>query len=241
MKLPKRIKWRHVQRLYEAMAPSLKAMPIRVDFPERGRVLVLAPHIDDDVIGAGGTLAKHTRAGDPVKIVYFADCTKQRVLEGREAARIIGTDDLEFFEYGPKSLAEHPEIVNRLSKIVSGYGPDLVYLPSLFDRHNDHLAVNNYLSALFSRTRCHFTVCAYEVWTALFPNFVVNISDVVNVKRSAIEQHRSQLTDNDWVEAAISLNRYRGITSGAGLYAEGYMRFSIENYFTLWQRVYGAD
>lgn len=43
-----------------------------LDEPKKGRVLVLAPHPDDDVFGCGGSLAMHAKQGDEVKIVYFA-------------------------------------------------------------------------------------------------------------------------------------------------------------------------
>lgn len=239
MKFPARIKWRHVSRLYEALAPSLKASPVTLTAPERGKVLVLSPHIDDDVIGAGGTLKKHVRAGDQVRAIYFAGCTDERIREGRLAADIIGFRDLIFWEYGPKTLSNRPGIMERLLEAVSGFDPDIVYLPSLFDRHNDHLAVNNYLSAVISKRRGNFIVHAYEVWTATVPNLVIDISDTIEAKKKALEKYKSQLSSNDWLDAALSLNRYRGVTSGAGSHAEAFMRYSMEEYFALWKRAYG--
>jgi len=239
VKLPHRIKWKHVRRLYETLAPHMKASPIREVVPESGRVLVLSPHIDDDVIGAGGCLRKHVRAGDFVKIVYFADCTEARVREAEEAAAIIGVSDLEFLGYESKRLLECRGLDDRLSVILKDYGPDIVYLPSLFDRHNDHLAVNHLLAAIHDQFHFNFTVCAYEVWTALVPNLVVDITDSVAEKKHALSRYKSQLASNDWVEAATSLNRFRGVTSGAGTYAEGFMRFSMKEYYRIWQTVYG--
>ncbi|MDA8106884.1 MAG: PIG-L family deacetylase [Nitrospiraceae bacterium] len=239
MRPPARIKWRHVGRLYEKLAPLLKASPIKMDSPERGRVLVLAPHIDDDVIGAGGSLRKHVLAGDAVKVVYFADCTEERIREAEEAADVMGFVDLEFLGYESKRLLENAEIPGRLSEIIDRYNPEFVYLPSLFDRHNDHLAVNHHLAALHKKGGCHFTVCACEVWTALVPNLLINITDTVDAKKEALSRYRSQLASNDWLDAAISLNRYRGVTSGAGAYAEGFMRYSAHEYYDIWKAVYG--
>lgn len=239
VKTPRRIKWRHVSRLYEALAPTLKASPSVIKAPETGRVLVLSPHIDDDVIGAGGTLRKHILAGDLVKAVYFAGCTEERIREGRLASGVLGFQELVFFEYGPKKLQNHPEIIERLLDIFTNFNPDIVYLPSLFDRHNDHVAVNNFLSAVIPSIKGGFTVHAYEVWTAIVPNLVVDISDTLEAKKKALKEYRSQLSSNDWVDAAISLNRYRGVTSGAGTHAEAFMRYSMEEYSALWEKVYG--
>src|SRR6185436_9862342 len=41
--------------------------------PARGRVLLLAPHADDDVLGAGGTCALHVRQGDPLHVIVAYD------------------------------------------------------------------------------------------------------------------------------------------------------------------------
>jgi len=137
-------------------------------------------------------------------------------------------------------LLEHPEIADSLSAVISDYKPKIVYLPSLFDRHNDHLAINHYLSSLYEKYRYDFTVYAYEVWTALVPNVIVDITATMNEKKKALAQYASQLASQDWLDAAVSLNRYRAITSGAGQYAEGFMRYSMKEYFTLWKAVYAG-
>ncbi len=239
MKLPSRITWKHVGRLYETLAPHLKASPVKMDAPESGRVLVLAPHIDDEVIGAGGSLIKHVRLGDGVKVVYFADCTEERVKEAEEAAEIIGFKDYEFLGYESKRLLEQEDLPGRLLSIVKDFRPDIVYLPSLFDRHNDHLALNHLLAVACKKFRFDFTVCAFEVWTALVPNLIVDITDTIKEKKEALSRFKSQLVSNDWIEAATSINRFRGITSGAGTYAEGFMRFSVKEYYRIWEKVYG--
>jgi LmbE family N-acetylglucosaminyl deacetylase len=239
LKLSPRIKWRHVMRLYEALAPYLKASPIKMDVPESGRVLVLSPHIDDDVIGAGGSLRKHVRQGDQVKVLYFADCTKERIREAKESAKVLGFSDLEFLGYESKKLLESSGLTDRLLTIINDYRPDIVYLPSLFDRHNDHLAVNHLLAVVHKEFHCAFTVCAYEVWTPMVPNLIIDITSMVAEKKEALSHYKSQLASNDWADAALSLNRYRGVTSGAGTHAEGFMRFSMKEYYRIWKMVYG--
>jgi LmbE family N-acetylglucosaminyl deacetylase len=238
VKLPSRIRWVHVQRLYEAIAPYMKASPVKLDRPESGRVLVLSPHIDDDVIGAGGSLRKHAQNGDEVRALYFADCTDERIREAEEAASIIGIGRLEFFEYKSKTLLGRRVIQDRLAGILEEYRPEIVYVPSLFDRHNDHLAVNHFLAGSCGERRRGFSVCAYEVWSTLVPNLIVDISSSVDEKREALSQYRSQLSAHDWRDAALSLNRYRGVTSGAGEYAEAFMRYSAPEYFRIWTSVY---
>ena len=239
-RLSARIKWSHIRRLYEALGPALKASPMKTENPESGRALVLAPHIDDDVIGCGGTLAKHAEAGDEVAALYFADCTEERIGEAREAARVIGIGKLEFLGYPSKTLLRQEDAARRLKEVLDEYRPHTVYLPSLFDRHNDHLALNHILAGLHKENHYGFTVCAYEVWTALVPNLVVDVSSTFPKKAEALSKYKSQLGANDWVDAAASLNRYRAVVSGAGRYAEGFMRYSMGKYFELWQSVYSG-
>jgi LmbE family N-acetylglucosaminyl deacetylase len=239
VKLPSRIRWKHIQRLYEAVAPYIKASPVKLDRPESGRVLVLSPHIDDDVIGAGGTLRKHARNGDEVRALYFADCTEERIREAEEAASVIGIGRLEFLKYKSKTLLGRQEIQDRLVGILEDYRPEMVYIPSLFDRHNDHLAVNHLLAGACAEDRRGFTVCAYEVWSTLVPNLIVDISSSVDDKREALLRYTSQISAHDWPDAAVSLNRYRGATTGAGEYAEAFMRHSAPEYFRIWKSVYG--
>ncbi len=240
MKLPARIKWSNIRRLYEALEPGLKASPLKLERPESGRVLVLAPHIDDDVIGCGGTLARHAEAGDEVAALYFADCSTERIKEAHEAAREIGIGHMEFLDYPSKTLLKQKDAAQRLKKTLDDYRPRTVYLPSLFDRHNDHLALNHILAGLCAEKSCGFTVCAYEVWTPLVPNLVVDVTSTFQKKTAALSKYKSQLIANDWVEAAVSLNRYRAIVNGCGRYAEGFMLHSAEKYFELWQDVYSG-
>ncbi len=240
MRLPARIKWSHIRRLYEALEPGLKACPVKPESPESGRVLVLAPHIDDDVIGCGGTLARHAESGDEVAALYFADCTDERIKEAQAAARVIGIGKLEFLDCTSKSknLDRQKGAGQKLKKLLDEYRPHTVYLPSLFDRHNDHLALNHILANLYRENRYGFTVCAYEVWTPLVPNLVMDISSTFEKKTRALSEYKSQLGANNWVDAAAALNRYRAVVSGCGQYAEGFMRYSMGKYFELWRNVY---
>lgn len=235
-----RIRWRHIRRFYEGAEPFLKASPVKLACPDSGRVLALAPHIDDDIIGAGGCLRKHVELGDDVAALYFADCTPERTREAEAAAGIIGFKILDFLPYRGKSLAGRQVINEALSSVIADYGPEIVYLPSLLDRHNDHIAVNHSLARLHEERGYTFTVYAYEVWTTIMPNLVVDISDTVEKKKEALTKYGSQLLSHDWIEAAVSLNRYRGVTSGAGLFAEAFIRYSMGEYYELWKRVYSG-
>lgn len=239
-RFPRRLRWAHVGRFYELAAPWLKASAIKLAGPEAGRALVLSPHIDDDAIGAGGTLALHAAGGGDITALYFADCSQQRMAEAKAAASVIGFDKTVFWEYESKTLHTHTGITARLRALIEDCKPEVVYLPSPLERHNDHLAVNIifYRACLGDVRPSGFSVYAYEVWSALVPNAVIDITRSADKKREAIGCHRSQLAAHDWVEAALSLNRFRGIASGSGIYAEGFMRHTLKEYLDILQKMF---
>src|SRR5277367_2511320 len=72
-------------------------------------VLVLAPHMDDEVIGCGGTLHRHVQAGAHVTVIYLTDgrsgdpnlpagqiaqMIEERKDESRRATKLLGISDL---------------------------------------------------------------------------------------------------------------------------------------------------
>src|SRR4051812_14736081 len=48
-------------------------MPVELVEVRPGRILVVAPHMDDEVIGPGGTIVRHVRAGSTVAVVFASD------------------------------------------------------------------------------------------------------------------------------------------------------------------------
>lgn len=228
--------------------------------PEGNRVLVLAPHPDDEVIGCGGTLYKHACAGHAVTIVYMTDGCKgdpllsrgrlpaqeaairsqQLVLQRREEAQtacaILNMKDLVFLDYPDSELKLTKESRQAMAAILARVRPDVVYLPFAADNHPDHRQTNRIFTAAMKRSPMACVCCGYEVWTPLPVNLAVDISDVVNVKTEALWAYRSQLEHTDFVQASLSLNSYRAITAGtSGTHAEAFFRAPADAYIRLSQ------
>ncbi len=226
---------------------NLITIPKVVKKPSGKRILVLAPHFDDDVIGCGGTLYKHTQAGDMVTIVYLTDgrlgdptnpdkdmVTQLRKEEAREATSILGIKDLIFLDQRETNLIVTDELVNCLSKIFKQFGPDLVYLPSFLDNHIDHLALNRVFLEVAGKLKIKFNICAYEVWTPLLPNIIVDIGDIILIKEEALKQYKTQIKQVDYVATTIALNRYRSITNHKGRsFCEAFFFCSLREYVSI--------
>jgi LmbE family N-acetylglucosaminyl deacetylase len=193
----------------------------------------LAPHMDDEVIGCGGTLYKHIRNGAEVTVVYMTDgrygnstlqnlageerrrreaeIVETRKREARQAMKILGVKEGIFLDVENDTLASTDEIQNKLRQILDSIQPDLVYLPFFLEEHPDHRAVSQILFDATEGTPFQFDCSGYEVWTPLFPNCFVDINDAVEMKKQALQQYQSQLADKDYIHASLGLNAYRSI------------------------------
>ncbi len=215
-------------------------------------ILVLAPHPDDDVLGCGGTLAIYQKNGAKITIVYMTDGRKgnpkydenalvlQRRKEAGEAAAIVGIDTLRFLDNRDGELFPSPKTINQLSDVLNEVKPGAVFLPFLLDKHADHMATNDILIKASLKYKTAFTCYGYEIWTPITaPNFLVNVTEHIGVKRLAIEQHRSQIEMCPIDDCILGLNRYRALLCGLrAVYVEAFFRCNLEEYKRLWQAVH---
>jgi LmbE family N-acetylglucosaminyl deacetylase len=224
---------------------NLIFIPKLIPGPEGHRAVVLSPHCDDDVIGLGGTMHRHALNGDLITVVYFTggtlkageiDATEMacRKDEARKAAGILGLSELIFLDQQEGRLKSSKQLLDQLDQIFRKVRPEVIYLPWLLDNHVDHRAVNQIFWHSCRRWRGTCTVYAYEVWTPLMPNRVIDITDHAEIKKKALSQYTSQLKDVDYLNTIMALNRYRSITNMKGQgYAEAFVSMDIEEYLRL--------
>ncbi|HEX2123107.1 MAG TPA: PIG-L family deacetylase [Thermoanaerobaculia bacterium] len=197
------------------------------------RLLVLAPHPDDEVIACGGLVAQHLREKREVRIIVATDgaqagARETREEESRRGVAVLGEGAaIEFWGIPDRGLDE--QIAVRLRDILVESRPDLILVPSPIEIHPDHLALSRAFCELAQRDETLFAdlatarVAFYEVGQPLRPNAIVDISDVADAKYAAIAEHRSQLELRDYVGYARGLNAYRAMTLPAGTtFAEAY-------------------
>lgn len=172
-------------------------------------VLVVAPHIDDEIIGAGGTLLRLRDAGAAVTVAYAFSGNDPRRRQEAEAVknsagwselRCAGLPDVEQLTRG---AALPPDFLAG--------NWDEVYLPHPHDNHPAHLALPRLLAPLLGRLPGRTRLFLYEVWTPLLPTVIVDISGVLERKQALIGLFASQLADKDYLAAAAGLARYRAL------------------------------
>lgn len=208
-------------------------------------ILVVAPHPDDDIIGCGGSIASHIKQGNHVTVVYVTsgdagnlEYPKKTLAALREkevhaAAKVMGIHDVQFLRHSDGYVELTRNTLIELTTLIRAVKPHTVYLPHAEDGHSDHRATYQIVveaikrSAMNSFQECKGephevqTVLGYEVWSPLSKfEYVVNISEHMDLKIRALEEHKSQLASVNYTDAVKALNRYRGVMSGKGDYCE---------------------
>jgi N-acetylglucosamine malate deacetylase 1 len=209
--------------------PERAPLPQALARPEPGRVLLFAPHPDDDLIGAGLTAHLHVRQGDPVRVVVAydgalggaagqdlspAELVAQRAAEARAGGAVLGLKDYRFLGYPEGHLpgpGEFAAAVGQVSALLGDFRPDVVYGPWIGEHQIDHHVLCRVLRAALARSGFRGQAWGYEVWTPLVPTRVVDVTDCFDLKRRGLEKHQSQIAHTQLVHHITGLNAHRAI------------------------------
>jgi N-acetylglucosamine malate deacetylase 1 len=233
--------------------------------PGDERVLVLAPHMDDETIGCGGTLALHARRGAHITVVFLTDGRKgssalaglrgaelergqaelveTRRREAQRALRQLGIHHMVCLGAEDGALSACSWASERLRPILLEARPQLVYVPFYLEEHADHRAASRVLLDASAGTSLDFMCVGYEVWTPLFPNCLVRIDETMPTKKAALCEYHSQLAEADYLHACVGLNAHRsaGLLDARGGYAEAFHISSLSGYRDSYAHYCAAD
>lgn len=204
-----------------------------------GRTLVIAPHPDDEVLGAGGTMAKLSESGQEVFVAvvttgkppaYSAESVARVRAEAKSAHDLLGVKETFWLD---QPAAELPEVKNivlngAIGDVVQRIAPQTILVPFPGDIHVDHQLV---FQSVLVASRPHQatypkTIMAYETlsetnWNAPYitppfvPNVYLDISKYLERKIAAMRKFSSQLRSAPHersVESLRSLAVMRGAT-----------------------------
>lgn len=205
------------------MKPERAPLPEVLQRPPAGGVCLFAPHPDDEVLGAGGTLALHVRQGDRVSVVVAFDGAagiaagedpRRRRAESRAALEHLGVSDVRFLDHPEghaPTRAELDAAILEVAGIVRELEPRTVYAPWAGEHHLDHHVVARVVRAALAEVEFSGHAFGYEVWTPLVPTLVVDIEPVIERKRAALSEFRSQLAAVDLVHTGLGLAAQRSL------------------------------
>ena len=107
------------------------------------------------------------------------------------------------------------------------YRPDVVYLPWEAEGHPDHHALHRIVIEALRRSTFVGLAFGYEVWNAMVPDVVVDITAVAEQKRRGIRAHATQTAYVDFEHTILGLNAYRSMVHARGRgYCEGLRRIA---------------
>lgn len=205
-------------------SPSLLA-------PDAERVLVLAPHPDDEAIGAGGLLALLAGRGVRVDAVLASDgeatigarlptheIARRRRAEFTRSLELLGGRSATALALPDGRLGDHrAELAAGIASALAVTRPDLVLAPWPLERHPDHRAVTSaLLDALEAGAGEDAQVWTYEAHTAIpVPSHVVDVTDTLDAKRAALDVHVTAAEAFD-LRACLGLAAWRSLATRAG-------------------------
>jgi LmbE family N-acetylglucosaminyl deacetylase len=190
-----------------------------------GRVLVIAPHADDETIGLGGTIARHVREGQEVHVAVVTGhgtsaphplwppgLWDQVRAEARAACELLGVRKLLFEEIPAALVADQPawQLNKVTGAIVEEVQPDVLYVPFPFDLHKDHREVFHSLSVAWRSSsatgRRIREIYCYEtqsethwnipyVEAGFLPSRWVDIGDTLDTKLRAVACYKTQIRE----------------------------------------------
>ncbi len=188
---------------------------------ENGRVLVFAPHQDDETIGCGGTLALLQKQGCKIKVVFVTDGSGAGSLpEGTVAIRrkeaiaalaVIGVDDLVFLDEPDGNFRSTIEFEQKTIKILNQFSPNWIFMPSVLDYHRDHVAIGQSVLCCWRRWKGNARAFFYEIWSPFPATFVVDITSVAMLKQEALSQYALPLAHCNYLTASLGLGAYRAL------------------------------
>lgn len=171
---------------------------------KKERILFISPHTDDAEFGCGGTISKLIDNGNDVFFLCFSFARKSlpekckhfdTKIELGNAIEVLGVHhkNLITFDYEVREFSKvRQHILENLVVVNKDIRPDIVFLPSEYDTHQDHLTISQEGFRCFKNK----TILGYEmVWNNLtfITNLFIPISEEnLNKKINSIMCYKSQ-------------------------------------------------
>ena len=206
------------------------------------KIVVISAHPDDEILGAGGTLLKHSANGDElywiiitkisVKIGYSENIVKRRNEEIKLIKKEVGFVDVYNLNFNASELSSSNlnDIISNVSKIFKKINPEVIYCVNRSDAHSDHRITFDAVMACTKSFRYPSIkkVLLYECISEtefapaipekfFQPNYFVDISNFIEKKIELMNIYESEVSDHPFPRSSEnirSLSIFRGASVG---------------------------
>lgn len=205
------------------------------------RILVLAPHSDDESIGCGALLLSYapqvsvaclTNGAKGVPYMPKAEVVQMRERELRTALSLAGVEEVTFLGIEDRELASNLVQFSQLS--VSD--KEWIFIPNFLDQHPDHKAVTPLLQSLLTERGYspNLKIVFYEIWGALpVWNAYLALDEMSwHKKQNLIACFQSQVKQIDYASRIYGLHTYRGIAAGLPA-VEAYLVLDVQDFLAI--------
>lgn len=174
------------------------------------KILVIAAHPDDEILGVGGTLFKHKKAGDEIFIcimtkgyepAWTKEYMEQKKVEQKKVDKLIGVTKRYNLDFHATKLnnVDQGELNKKVTEVVNEIKPDIVYTHFEHDVHNDHTLT--FKTAIVATRPPHkiklicFETVSETEWSdkAYKSNYWVDITKFIDKKIDAFKIYDSEI------------------------------------------------
>ena len=173
-------------------------------------LLAFGPHPDDIEIGIGGTIAKHTARGLRVGLCDLTagemgsnGTPDERLREADRAAKMLDCAWRTNLRLPDRGIGKDPSHLDRVVAFIREHRPRVIAAPYWVDRHPDHEAASRLLTeAVFNSGLRRYEaageswrpewICYYFINDGVPPSFLVDVSELYERKRAALDCHSTQ-------------------------------------------------
>jgi len=187
------------------------------------KILVVAPHADDETLGMGGTIARYAHEGHDVSVAIMTGHGEKRPhpiwpksnwekirAEAKEAHKVLGVKKTIFHEIPAAMVADEAQWkLNQITlDVIIDTEPEILFVPFVFDLHKDHREITQSFSVAW-RPCTEFGLRIKEIymyetqsethWNLPYleqgfsPNCFINICDYIDQKLEALRCYKSQI------------------------------------------------
>jgi len=187
------------------------------------KILVVASHPDDEILGCGGTIAKLSKSGNIVKTIILTkgissrfDSNKNEIIKlqdklnksSKAANKVIGVKNLKFFDLPDNQFDNNSllSLTKVIEKEIKNFKPNIIFTHFINDLNIDHQYTSRaVLTAARPQTKNSVEeILFFEINSStdyqinsnglqFMPNYFVDISKTVKLKKKALEIYKSEM------------------------------------------------
>jgi bacillithiol biosynthesis deacetylase BshB1 len=193
-------------------------------------ILAIGAHPDDVELSSGGTVAKCVKLGYSVGMLDLTEGERGtrgnreiRSKEAQAAAKVLGVKVRENLHLPDGRFEVNEENKLKVVQLIRKYRPKIILIPHWLERHPDHVHAHHlcreawYYSGL-RKIETKLDDKKQDPWRPynyfhfmqkyeFIPSFIVDISDVMEIRMAAIRAHKSQFFDPDSIEPETLLSQ----------------------------------